>query len=78
MKKCPFCAEQIQEEAVKCKHCGEFLDQKSLDELQLSKKVDRQIFNAAEAADYLRITKVVIENGLKMVRSHSPGYQTSK
>ena len=32
MKKCPFCAEEIHEDAVKCKHCGEFLNAKDSQE----------------------------------------------
>ena len=40
MKKCMYCGEIILAEALKCKHCGEFLDELS----QRKKQIDRTLY----------------------------------
>ena len=50
MKKCQFCAEEIQDDAVKCKHCGEFLIDAEL----------KQMKGAANIKWYHRTHTVVI------------------
>ena len=38
MKKCPYCAELVKQESLKCKHCGEILDSQLKKEKALEQK----------------------------------------
>lgn len=52
MKECPFCAEKIQERAIKCKHCGEYLNKH--DEVYKEELTNKD--------ENLKTQEVVIEN----------------
>ena len=44
-KKCPFCAEEVMQEALKCKHCGELFDNDKMGVDATLEKVGKKTFS---------------------------------
>ena len=70
MKKCPYCAEEIQDEAIKCKHCGEMLTKK-----ELPKKIAATCPQCSK--EYDNSWKVCLQCRVPLVRRETEEIDTS-
>jgi len=76
MKNCPFCAEEIQDEAIKCKHCGSMVDGGEKDKTEVVQSVHIKCPGCGKGWD--RFTEYCKKCGEKLSNNHPSGGQKTE